>query len=413
MHDFRSSVPLPPIEPVALIATTYEPGAVWAPVVLQGARAALPLLDHLFTASAEPERALRLAASLAPGIVTLQGPRPDAAEVASAILGFVDLTLDGMAPHAALADVSQRAAHSPSAAEVVDDPGWVPVAVKVQQGRVRFRHYERPFHIGRAIHEPRPWDAEFSLDEIEAAAAPLRDPAKVLYVYHHGYAGSTLLARLLDRPGTCLVYAEPNVHSGRYSMPAMRRLCYRTFSDQETPLVKALPHEIVHAAQHLDDHRDARALFLFAPVEEYVASILAHAYRRKYVVKMAHTLGAPADIDAADAAVHCWERIADEALAVAATHPLRTLASEAFFTEPVAVLEATWEWFGFAPRADWDATLSTVASTHSKQGQPFTFTARLTQRAEYDDGAHQWREDHGTVIERARATAAALARFSL
>jgi hypothetical protein len=408
-----STSALPAIEPVLLVATTYEPGATWAPAVLRGAHAALPLLDHLLTARDEPQRAVRLAASVGARLVALQGPRPDASAVAPAILEFVDQTLDGIAPPAAPVDGTPPVPTPVGVDEVLRDPGWVPVAMKANRTRVRFRHYERPFYIAQAGKQPRPSDVELSRDDIEDAAAPLRDPAKAIYMYHHGYAGSTLLARLLDAPGTCLVYNEPNVHFGRYHIPALRRLCYRTFGAGETPLIKALPAEIAHAPQHFADHPQARAVFFYSPLDEYVASVLAHEYRCTYVTDMAQQFGGEPCTDPASAAVRCWEHITAEAIRLGATLPMKTVESNAFFSDPVRHLVAIWGWFGFPPRADWDDTIARVASSHSKSSEPFGFADRLTQRDAYADGARSWLSEHGSLLEGARLTMESLARLNL
>jgi len=407
LHDFRPTEPLSPIRPAVIVATTYDPEAVWAPEVQHGARAVLPLLDHLFTTHDDPGRALRLAAVLAPTVVTLQGPRPEAVDVAPLLLDFVERTISEEAG----APYPWR---DPRADMVAGDPGWAPVRARVTIGRVRFRHLERPFYFAHAQAKALPDDIDLPLRDVELAAADLVEPDRVAYVYHHGYAGSTLFGRLLDSPGTCLAYIEPSVHSGRYDDPTMRKLLYRTFTENEVPLVKALPHEAVCARRHLDDHPGGRAIFLYAPVEDFLASVLAHGYRHEYVTKMAQWLDRDIKFDdPADAAVHCWERITAAALDVVADGRLRTVAADTFFADPAATMDATWDWFGFSPRDDWQETLEQVTSVHAKQGRPFAFTDRAVQQAEYAAAAAAWRAANGAVIERGRATIDTLARFSV
>ena len=401
----------PPIAAAVMIATHYVAGAKWAPAILEGARAVLPLLDHVLAMEDEPRRALRVGARLGPALIGLRGPRPEAAEVAPAIIEFVDRVLDGRSAQAALADAPRLATERTRAPRLLEDPGWVPVAVSARRGRVRFRRYERPFHVAHAAKTPRPWDVELSLDEIAAAALP--EPSRVGFVYHHGYAGSTLLCRLLDVPGVCLVYDEPAVHVGHYADPAIRRLFYRTFRAGETPLIKTLPSEIATAPRHFADHAEARGVFLYAPLEEYVGATLAHAYRRDYVTRMARTLGAPACEDAAAAAVACWQRIADTAIALAAARPLRTLDANAFFAEPERQLARVWAWWGFPPRDDWRARLAQVAARHAKSRRPFTFADRERQRREYAEHARDWAAANGAALAAARATLAQLARVRL
>jgi 2-oxoglutarate-Fe(II)-dependent oxygenase superfamily protein len=81
--------------PVALIVSTaYQTGVPWSPAMVTGARAVLPLIDNTVVAAAEPSRTIRLAARLGPGVVTLQGPRPEAESVAPRLLQAVDEILD-------------------------------------------------------------------------------------------------------------------------------------------------------------------------------------------------------------------------------------------------------------------------------------------------------------------------------
>jgi hypothetical protein len=80
--------------PISLVvATQYRPDAVWSPEILTGARAMLPLLDGVVVIEEQPERALQLAASLPPHLVTLQGERPEASHVAPLLLEHLDHVL--------------------------------------------------------------------------------------------------------------------------------------------------------------------------------------------------------------------------------------------------------------------------------------------------------------------------------
>jgi hypothetical protein len=86
-----------PLEPALVVATTYRPHSKWAPRILTGARAVLPILDNVVVVQDRPALCLQLAARLAPRLLTLQGARPEAIEVAPVILEFVDRLLDGEA----------------------------------------------------------------------------------------------------------------------------------------------------------------------------------------------------------------------------------------------------------------------------------------------------------------------------
>lgn len=81
--------------PVGLVVSTrYAPGAMWRPIPLAGARATLPVIDNTVLARQEHRRTLAVAALIAGESRILSGPRPEAAEVATALLAEVDRLAD-------------------------------------------------------------------------------------------------------------------------------------------------------------------------------------------------------------------------------------------------------------------------------------------------------------------------------
>jgi len=83
-----------------------------------------PIIDNTVLARQESRQLLRLASKLASGVVTLQGPRPEAAEVAPRLLAYLDDLLAGVAapePHTAVASVIERAQAVISAAAPTAD----------------------------------------------------------------------------------------------------------------------------------------------------------------------------------------------------------------------------------------------------------------------------------------------------
>ena len=87
VRETGSTEPLP----IGLIlAAPYRSGSAYQPAILRGARAVLPLIEGTVLAREESSRILQIAAKIAPDVVTLQGPRPDAAEVAPRILDLID-----------------------------------------------------------------------------------------------------------------------------------------------------------------------------------------------------------------------------------------------------------------------------------------------------------------------------------
>lgn len=103
-----------------IVATTFHPGAPWSPVELRGTRAVLAMLDHEATARGVLRQQLAVAARLAPRMVTLCGPRPEAEQVAPRLLAYLDALIDGRPRDAApAAEVVAAAAPSTAPRPVV------------------------------------------------------------------------------------------------------------------------------------------------------------------------------------------------------------------------------------------------------------------------------------------------------
>jgi FkbM family methyltransferase len=86
-------VPREPLPIGLIVAGPYQPEAAWRPAVLRGSEAVLPLIERAVAAEEGSEQALEIAARIAPTVITLQGPRPDAEDVAARLLDMVDMAL--------------------------------------------------------------------------------------------------------------------------------------------------------------------------------------------------------------------------------------------------------------------------------------------------------------------------------
>lgn len=86
----RGTDGLPYAEVALVVSTVYRPEASWQPSERRGARAVLPLIDAALPQSSDARRTLLLSGRLAPRLVTLEGPRPDASVVAPQILDALD-----------------------------------------------------------------------------------------------------------------------------------------------------------------------------------------------------------------------------------------------------------------------------------------------------------------------------------
>jgi SM-20-related protein len=73
-----------------VVVAPYQPGSTWRPSILRNARAVLPIIEGTVLARQESARILRIAARIAPRVVTLQGVRPEATETAARLLEVVD-----------------------------------------------------------------------------------------------------------------------------------------------------------------------------------------------------------------------------------------------------------------------------------------------------------------------------------
>jgi hypothetical protein len=77
-----------------VVSSSYEPDAVWAPELLHGAAAVLPLVHNTVVARLEPERMLEATVAVAEMAMIVESARPEAAETAIAVLALADQVAD-------------------------------------------------------------------------------------------------------------------------------------------------------------------------------------------------------------------------------------------------------------------------------------------------------------------------------
>jgi hypothetical protein len=95
---FRPHAGGPPLDVALIVSTAFHPRVAWQPRRLHGAPALLPLIDGALPTGGAPGDLLRIVARAGSGLVTLQGPRPEAASVAPALLAAMDDLLDNGSP---------------------------------------------------------------------------------------------------------------------------------------------------------------------------------------------------------------------------------------------------------------------------------------------------------------------------
>ena len=148
-----------PLPAALVVSAAYQAEASWSPTVVTGARAALALIDNTVLAATEPARTLRMAATLGPGVVMLQGMRPDAQLVAPEILRFIDDLLDGReAPRGRMWGAGYDAPPARLRAAGADGSGRAE-APRYRARHLRIEHVLEPLEHARLLeyaggHEP-------------------------------------------------------------------------------------------------------------------------------------------------------------------------------------------------------------------------------------------------------------------
>jgi hypothetical protein len=165
---------------------------------------------------------------------------------------------------------------------------WLPHRYDPQYDAVHFRYLPRARHdeVTFLIDEHLgPGEAVVIRREDALAAAP--QPAPMHFIFHSAYCCSTMLTRALDMPGHAMGLKEPVIlndlvgwrHRGaegrRVAMVLDHslRLLARPFGADEVVIVK--PSNLVNPMipALLSMRAEARALLLFAPLDEFLASI--------------------------------------------------------------------------------------------------------------------------------------------
>ena len=175
---------------------------------------------------------------------------------------------------------------APSAQPIPSDARWLAQALDPNSGLVRLiemspdAYRAASFLDDRMLHAPvvtqvRPF-AEI------AAAIPAEARSDARWIFHIGHVGSTLVSRLLGELDGVLALREPRILRDvalmppalrGESIPVIQQLLSRTFTANQTALVKATSFVSEIAWQLVPPGE--RALFLYADPRTYIATILA------------------------------------------------------------------------------------------------------------------------------------------
>lgn len=301
-------------------------------------------------------------------------------------------------------------------ATVVADAEWLPLRLSDDLRSIRFAHIPRALHADLAYLEEKFLPAgadsvDLAVSEIDKCLADGADGAP-RFIFHSSMCGSTLLARVLDQPGTSMSLQEPiilNQLSARNSrgedvgalVATVTRLLARPFAPGEMTVVK--PGNTANNLMPMIAARfpGSRALCLEASVEDLLRAVVKRGvlgratYRRLYAF-LARGGGLPTGFSPDD----MWELTDLQVAAlgwliqhrdfadVLVRHPdqFRSLTLERLLNDRNDVLAALSEFFD----AGWDA--ETVAADprfdrHSKdKAKPYD-DARRRQDAQSIDAA--------------------------
>jgi hypothetical protein len=287
----------------------------------------------------------------------------------------------------------------------------------------------RPLYVPRADHAEVPFLTDDCLGErptapdvpAEAVLAGCGD-GPLHFLFHSAFCGSTLLTRAFDRPGAAMGLSEPMVlndvvgmrQRGAPSAAVARmahgalRLLGRPFAPGEAVLVK--PSNIVngYAELFMALQPQARAVFLYAPLETFLISVarkglacrlwvreLAESYLREGLIAPLGLEGADlfrqTDLQVAAVGWLAQHRLMAALAAKLGPGRLRSLEADVLTAAPHRALAACADHYGIAlAAADIAAIVSGPAFTrHSKLGTAFTAEDRAREyaaaRAAYGD----------------------------
>jgi predicted 2-oxoglutarate/Fe(II)-dependent dioxygenase YbiX len=167
LDELRARGPAEPLPVTLVMSTCYRPGAVWRPAIVRGSRAVLPVIDNTVLARSQSARTLRLAARLAPTVVTLHGARPEAREVAPRLLDLLDDALVSRSFGAAERGDPTRHLAAVARVRLRPPPGKTAAVGTVRPARyVRIPEFLSPAEHRRLLDHARARRADFEGSEV-------------------------------------------------------------------------------------------------------------------------------------------------------------------------------------------------------------------------------------------------------
>ena len=175
------------------------------------------------------------------------------------------------------------------AARTVADPEWLAHRYDERHDAFHYRHVTRARHaeVGFATDDYLGREDNPVTLPREEAARLVKGEAPIHFIFHSAYCASTMLVRALDVPGSAMGISEPvilnDMTGWRKRGAEVRRHAMvmndvlgqlsRPWGDGEAVVVKPsnIFNSLAMGAMHL--RPSARALLLYAPIEEFLLSI--------------------------------------------------------------------------------------------------------------------------------------------
>lgn len=178
---------------------------------------------------------------------------------------------------------------SQSAARIIADPEWLAHRYDEQADAFRYRHVTRARHseVPFAIDDYLGEEPDPIIVPRDEAAKLVGTQAPVHFIIHSAFCASTMLVRALDRPGSAMGLSEPVVlndmagwrrrgadikRHGLVMNDVLGQLS-RPWGDGEAVVIK--PSNVFNglAMGALALRPQAKAVLLFAPIEEFLLSV--------------------------------------------------------------------------------------------------------------------------------------------
>lgn len=299
------------------------------------------------------------------------------------------------------------------------DAEWLAHRLVEGTDAVRFAHVPRASHAAMAFLTDDGFTAHFGAmpPQVDVPATQLLSrfgKAKVGLLFHSAFCGSTLLTRALAEPGVAMGLSEPVILNdvvgmrNRGAPPAAvarsadlaLRLLARPFGPGESVVVKPSNLLNPYAELLLALAPDARALFLYAPLETFLVSVVRKGLPCRLWVRellegyLGAGIVAPLGISPEDAfrqsdlqvAATGWlaqHRLFAALAGKVGPARLRTLTSEQLTGDPARVLAAAAAHFGLAlsPEAIDRIAAGPAFTRHSKSGAAFSPDQRRDEYA--------------------------------